>query len=101
MIKILLLLAILCFFHIKITKEFKQGENIIEVPQAIYERMYNKSMNAQLSSNKVGDHSYTWIESVIVKSPSDGKYYYRCYNRDITSRYIGFYAVSWYFLKDI
>lgn len=69
MMKILLLLAILC----------------------------NKSINTQLSSSRDSDFGFTWFTSIISKSSSDGKYYYRCHDRDIADRYIGFYAVSWYF----
>lgn len=89
------------FFHIKITKAFKKNENIIEVPQAIYERMCNKSNNTQLTTSIDGDSTYTWFSSVIEKSLSDGKYYYSSNDRDISDVYVGFYAVSWYFLKDI
>lgn len=89
------------FFHIKITKKFNKNEDIIEIPQAIFERMCNKSNHTQLSSSIDGDSRYFWFTSLIKKSNIDGKYYYCSVDKDITNEFVGFYAVSWYFLKDI
>lgn len=100
MMKILLLLAIFCFLHIKITKKFKANDNIIEIPKAICDRMYHKSLRVQLSSNLDNDTLSFWIISGIRESFSDGKYYLYTDN-NISDTYVGFYLVSWYALKDI
>ena len=88
------------FLHIKITKEFNANDNIIEIPPAIYDHMYNKSVQAQLSSNEDNNTSNYWFDSGIRKSFSDGKYYLFT-GRDIPDTFVGFYLLSWYFLKDI
>lgn len=100
MMKTLLLLGIFCFLHIKITKDFNQNDNIIEIPPAIYDRMCNKGIQAQLSSNKDNNTSNFWFDTGIRKSSSDGKYYLFT-GRNIPDTFIGYYLVCWYVLKDI
>ena len=88
------------FLHIKITKEFNVNDNIIEIPPAIYDRMYNKSVQAQLSGSKDNNTSNFWFDCGIRKSLSDGKYYLYS-GRIISDTFVGFYLITWYFLKDI
>ena len=88
------------FLHVKITKSYDVWNNIIEIPNAIYERMYHKSLQIQISSNKDNYSSEKWIKSGIYKSDSDEKYY--LYTSDkISEEFIGSYLVAWYALKDI
>lgn len=88
------------FLHIKITKAFNADDNIIEIPKAIYDRMYHRSLHVQLSSNLDGDTLNRWVDSGIRESFSDGKYYLYTDN-DISTTFVGFYLVCWYALKDI
>lgn len=88
------------FLHIKITKEFHKYDNIVEIPQAIYDRMYHKSLYIQLSSNTDNDYTCFWLNSCISKSISDGKYYLST-SDDISNSFIGFYLLAWYVIKDI
>lgn len=88
------------FVHFKITSEVPQGHNIIEIPQAIYERMYNKSSQVQLTSYKDDDYSTLWLDTAVRKS-SVGKYYLYSPTKEIANIYIGFYLIAWYVLKDI
>ena len=88
------------FLHSKVTREYKKGSNIIEIPQAIYDRMYNKSNQVQITSFKDSDPSDFWVDCGTRKY-TDGKYYLYAGNRDIVDYYVGFYMLSWYFLKDI
>lgn len=88
------------FLHIKILKEFKANESIIEIPPAIYERMANKSFEVQLSSVRDNNYTNLMITTTIAKSIIDGKYY--LYSSDnISKTYSGCYLLSWYFLYDI
>lgn len=88
------------FLHVKITNSYKQWDNIIEIPQAIYYRMYNKSNQVELTSNKDDDYRIFCLILVLKKFP-DRKYYLYSSNKDIPDLYIGFYLVAWYYLKDI
>lgn len=99
MMKILLLLAIFCFLHAKITKNINAYEHIVEIPPEIYKRMCNKGIHAQISPNVNDNHNHRWIFTGVTKSLSDGKYY--IYNTEDIIDKIGFYILSWYFLKDI
>ena len=88
------------FLHVKLTKSYKVWNHIVEIPHAIYERMYHKSLLIQISSNKDNYSSEKLIKTGIYKSDNDEKYY--LYTSDeISEEYIGFYLVAWYALKDI
>lgn len=87
------------FLHIKITRGYYQGSSIIEIPQAIYDRMCHKSNQVELTSYRGNDPINLWFDSGI-KKYSDGKYYLFS-NKDISDNYVGFYLIAWYFLKDI
>jgi hypothetical protein len=88
------------FLHIKITKEFNENSNIIEIPQAIYDRMCNKSKEVQITSNRDNNDSIHRID-VGIRKDTDGKYYLYSSAEYITNNYVGFYLVAWYYLKDI
>ena len=89
------------FLHIKITKEFNYQNNIIEIPQAIYDRMLNKSNQVQLTSFIDDNPKNYWFDTGIRKNTYDGKYYLFNSNKNIPADFIGFYLVAWYVLKDI
>lgn len=89
------------FAHIKITKEFNSNDNIIEIPQAIYDRLCNKGNSIVLVSNKDETHDTFKYDSGIKKSPNDGKYYLYTPYMNISKSSIGSYLLAWYFLKDI
>ena len=88
------------FCHIRVTKAFESETNIVEIPTAIYDRMYHKSMRAQFSSSEDDMYTYRCSTFNIRKSLSDGKYYIVC-DSYIEDTYIGYYIVAWYALKDI
>ena len=88
------------FIHIKITKELNPN-NIIEIPQAIHDRMVNKSNLFIVTSNKDDTDSTSSFDCGIKKSPDDGKYYLYSPYMNIYDGNIGFYMLAWYFLKDI
>lgn len=86
------------FVHIKITKVVNVGSTIIEIPPAIYARMYQKSIMAYLTST-VGDvPKYVGIGVAVRKFSSDGKYYLYSGNE---LNYIPSYLVCYFNLKDI
>jgi hypothetical protein len=88
------------FIHIKITKE-TDPNNIIEIPQAIHDRMVNKSNLLYVTSNKDDTDRTSSFDCGIKKSSNDGKYYLYSPYMNISNAIIGFYMLAWYFLKDI
>lgn len=101
MMKILLLLAIFYFYTLNLLRNLIKNDNIIEIPQAIYDRMCNKSCQTRISGTKDGNTNYSWIDTGIRKSFSDGKYYFFCSDNNTLNAFIGSYLLSWYVLKDI
>ena len=90
------------FLHIKITRKYNMGSNIVEIPQAIHDRLCNKSKNVQITSNRDNDNnnSIFWLD-ISTKKDIDGKYYFYSCTENITDHYVGFYLVAWFYLKDI
>ena len=100
MMKIFTVIGNILFIHIKITKEFNI-DNIIEIPQAIYDRLCNKSNLIRRTINKDDVTSTYSYDAGIRKSPNDGKYYLYSPYMNFSDAYIGNYLLAWYLLKDI
>ena len=65
------------FLHAIITKEYKQGDYVIEIPEAIYDRMYNKSNKVLITSNRDNNGTVNSIDFGI--TDFSGKHYmYTC-----------------------
>lgn len=96
MMKILLLLVMYFFCHIKINRSINAYENIIEIPSAIYERlMYN--FNVMFLLGLVGaPYSGTVLTTI---ENYGGKYYLTSSTSFSYPPYE--YLVGYYFLKDI
>ena len=88
------------YLHTKITKNFKENENIIEIPPSIYDRMYYKSLQCMLAGTEDNLISYDWVNIGVKKSSSNGKFYFYT-SANIGNNYVGYYLISWYVLKDI
>lgn len=98
MMKILLLLEIYFFCHIKIKKTVKAGDNIVEIPPAIFDRLLYKSNHIEAYTTSLDTIGRHFIEVGITKSASDEKYYLIS-NSPVTL--IGAYLVGYYILKGI
>lgn len=85
------------FLHIKITKVFNLGDNIIEIPPDIYKRMLNKS-NYLMALTVIDNNSATSMISVGVSKEPDEKYY--IYAQGELNE-IGRCLIGYYILKDI
>ena len=84
------------FCHIKITHSIGVGDNIIEVPSAIYERlMYHHNLMYVVGYDyePYGGNITTTVKFY------NGKYYLRTNNRFTSPPYN--YLIGYYFLKDI
>lgn len=97
MMKILLLLGICFFCHIRITEDVEAGKSFVEIPFEIAKRLvyYTNSMTSTL--NKTGTRtSVVFPIGVIVSS---GRYYLSASSKIDAS--VITYVTGFYLLKDI
>lgn len=97
MMIILQLLAIYFFCHIAVSKDIPSGDNIVEVPSAIVDRLIYMSALFMRVTSKINNLAAANI-SVGVRN-NDGIYYLYG-GSDITASNIN-YVVGFYLLKDI
>lgn len=98
MTKILLLLAICFFCHIKMGKDFEASEGIIEVPPAIVQRLLHyTSQMERVASNFNTSLSYTGAVGIKYDIPT--KKYFLFSPSATTKDYS--YLIGFYLLKDI
>ena len=86
------------FFHIKVTKEIKQYDNIIEIPPEIYKRMVNKGTLLMCVPELDELSTSYWVNAGVSKNLPNGKCYIYV-GGDINS--IGNYLIGYYILRDI
>lgn len=98
MMKILLLLEIYFFCHIKMAKDFEASAPIVEVPPAIVSRLlYNTCQMMRVSSNI--NTSLSYMGAVGIKYDTNTRKYFIFSPTATTKDYS--YLVGLYLLKDI
>ena len=98
MMKILLLLEMCFFCHIKIKKAIMKTEPIVEIPPEIYDHMLITTQKFVKASNGIGFLATGSAIDVGLKKTEDGKYVLFA---QVNIYETGNYLVGFYILKDI
>lgn len=91
-------LSEICFFcHIKLSKELKSGEYIVEVPVAIYNRLAYTTNS--MTRERYGLNIFASYNISIGIVSNDGKYY--MVSNEVLNGKLYNYLTGQYYLKDI